>query len=103
MSAKSVLHLLDADIAENSTAVLISGIRTGRAVIFLMVFIAAHATAHAHRAASLFYKKRLTNRSKFAAKPIDYILFLSTGGDFFVTYKSRRPCRLSGYFRIPVP
>ena len=34
----------------------------------------------------LFFKKRLTIRSKFAAKPIDYILFQSTGGDFFVTY-----------------
>ena len=34
----------------------------------------------------LFCKKRLTNHSKFAAKPIDYILFQSTGGDFFVTY-----------------
>ena len=32
-----------------------------------------------------FFKKRLTNRSKFAAKPIDYILFQSTGGDFYVT------------------
>ena len=36
--------------------------------------------------ATLFFKKPLTNRSKFAAKPIDYILFQSTGGDFFVTY-----------------
>ena len=56
MSAKSVLHLLDADIAEDGTAVLISGIRTVRAVIFLVIFIVSHATAHAHRAASPFYR-----------------------------------------------
>ena len=34
----------------------ISGIRTVRTVVFLMVFIAAHATAHAHHAASPFYR-----------------------------------------------
>ena len=33
----------------------------------------------------LFLQKRLTNHQKFAAKPIDYSLFQSTGGDFYVT------------------
>lgn len=32
-----------------------------------------------------FLQKRLTSHSKFASKPIDYILFQSTVGDFFVT------------------
>ena len=31
-----------------------------------------------------FCQNPLTNHQKFAAKPIDYILFQSTGGDFFV-------------------
>lgn len=33
----------------------------------------------------LFLQKRLTNHQKFAAKPIDFSLFQSTGGDFYVT------------------
>lgn len=33
----------------------------------------------------------------------DYPSVLLDGGDFFVTYESRRPCRLSEYFRIRVP
>lgn len=51
----------------------------------------------------LFSTKHLTNRSKFALLPIDLLLFLSTGGDFFVTFQSWRTCRLSGYFCIQFP
>ena len=32
----------------------------------------------------LFSPKGLTDHSKFTAKPIEYILFSSTGGDFYV-------------------
>ena len=39
----------------------------------------------------LFYQKHLTNSKKFAAKPIDYILFQSTGGDFLL------PCNPDGH------
>jgi len=44
----------------------------------------------------------LTNRQKFAAKPIKYIIF-STGGDFIVTcYSFRRSFRLSRHFCVRV-
>jgi len=51
----------------------------------------------------LFSTKHLTNRSKFALLPMDLLLFLSTGGDFFVTFEYWRTFRLSGYFCIQFP
>ena len=39
------------------------------------------------------FKKHLTNHSKFAAKPIHYTLFQSTGGDFSVVPLLERASR----------